>query len=222
MPGQQAFRAGETFDHAGSREIGVNVFSFRHHRREVAAPSDEVLVGLAFDGPHRANEFLLAAHRLAADGGLVVKDAAVVAKRSDGRSVVRELTDPTPLRAGLVGAFWCGLIGMVGFGSTGWLGGLVLGAAAGALVARLVDRGIPDEWIGWFKASTSPGTATVALLAADLDRNALVDEVARFRGARLVHTTLDAATQDRLRRALGEPVSTGAAWPAPAAGEVAR
>ena len=43
----------------------------------------------------------------------------------------------------------------------------------------------------WFRQAAEPGRATVALLVADLDHNALVEEVGRFAGAQLVYANLD-------------------------------
>ncbi len=74
------------------------------------------------------------------------------------------------------------------------------------MTAKVVDLGISDEWVSWFRDTVQPGTATVVLLVANLDRNALVAEVARFTGAELVYSNLDDATIDRLRDALGSPV----------------
>ena len=69
---------------------------------------------------------------------------------------------------------------------------------------RVVDLGIPDEWVDWFREAVRRGTTTVLILAEDLDVRALEDEVKRFAGAELVHATLPAATIDQLRTALGD------------------
>ena len=66
-----------------------------------------------------------------------------------------------------------------------------------------------------------PGTATVALLVTDLDREALIAEVERVSGARLVYANLDDLTLERIRKALGEVVlgsvlGAGESLPAPA------
>jgi uncharacterized membrane protein len=98
---------------------------------------------------------------------------------------------------------WAGLFGLILGGPVGWIAGLAVGAGAGAASAKIVDLGIPDEWVAWFKAAVQPGTATVALLVEDLDRNALVAEVSRFSGADLVYANLDDATMARLNEALG-------------------
>jgi uncharacterized membrane protein len=84
------------------------------------------------------------------------------------------------------------------------LAGAAVGAGAGAVAAKVVDLGIPDEWVTWFRQAVEPGRVTVALLVANLDHNALVEEAGRFSGAQLVYANLDDVTIDRIRSALGQ------------------
>jgi uncharacterized membrane protein len=168
----------------------------------------ETLVGISFADLFRAQEFLTAASRLNASKHLVLKDAVIVVKNENGNSVVRETIDPQPARSALSGAVWTGLLGLLLAGPVGWLAGTAVGAGAGAVTAKVMDYGIPDEWVTWFREAVQPGTATVALLVTELDRNALIAEVERFQGAHLVYANLDDVTLDRIRGALGEAVLT--------------
>jgi len=173
----------------------------RHHKED---DGPETLVGISFDDNFRAQEFLTAATRLASQGHLILKDAVVVTKSLDGQVTVRETIDPSPKRSAISGAMWTGLIGLLVGGPAGWLAGAAVGAGAGAVAAKVVDLGIPDEWVNWFRQAAEPGRATVALLVANLDHNALVDETARFSGAQLIYANLDDITIDRIRSALGQ------------------
>ena len=164
----------------------------------------ETLVGISFDDSFRAQEFLTAATRLASQEKLILKDAVIVTKSLDGQITVRETVDPQPTRSAVSGALWTGLIGLLVGGPVGWLAGAAVGAGAGAVTAKVVDLGIPDEWVTWFRQAAEPGRVTVALLVANLDHNALVTEAARFSGAELVYANLDDVTIDRIRSALGQ------------------
>jgi uncharacterized membrane protein len=168
----------------------------------------ETLVGISFADLFRAQEFLTAASRLNASKLLVLKDAVIVVKNESGNTVVRETIDPQPARSALSGAVWTGLLGLLLAGPVGWLAGTAVGAGAGAVTAKVMDYGIPDEWVSWFREAVQPGTATVALLVTEVDRNALIEEVERFQGAHLVYANLDDLTLDRIRAALGEAVLT--------------
>jgi len=163
----------------------------------------QTLVGISFPDIFRAQEFLTAATGLAAKGAFQLKDAVLVVKGADGKTHVKETVDPELGRTALSGALWAGLFGLVLGGPVGWAAGLAVGAGAGAVTAKVVDLGISDEWVGWFREAVQPDTATVALLVEDLDRNALVAEISRFTGAELVYANLDEHTLDRIKDALG-------------------
>lgn len=173
------------------------------HPSAAADLDTETLVGVAFDDVFRAEEFLTAARGMQARQHLVLKDAVLVISHGDGRTEVRETIDPQGSRAAISGAIWVSLLGLLVAGPAGWLAGAAVGAGTGAVVAKAVDLGIPDEWVAWFQDAAHPGTATVALLVTHLDRNALVAEVERFRGARLVYANLDDHTVGRIADALG-------------------
>ena len=166
----------------------------------------QTLVGISFENAFRAQEFLVAASGLAAAGKLKLKDAVTVVKDHSGKTVVHETVDPTPLSSALSGAMWAGLFGLILGGPVGWIAGLAVGAGAGAVTAKVIDFGVPDEWVTWFKDAVQPGTATVALLVEDLHRDALVTEAARFTGAKLVYANLDDATIQRVKDAFAHQV----------------
>lgn len=162
------------------------------------------LVGISFPTPFRAQEFLTAVTGLAAKEKLVLKDAVTIVKNADGKVLVHETIDPTPGRSALSGAMWIGLVGLVVGGPVAWVAGAAIGAGAGAITAKVVDIGISDEWVAWFRDAVQPDTATLAILVDDFDRNALVAEAARFPGAELVYTSLDELTLGRIKDALGQ------------------
>jgi uncharacterized membrane protein len=166
--------------------------------------TDQVLIGLSFADMFRAQEFLTAMTRLASVGALRLRDAVFVSKDADGEVKVRETIDPQPGRSALSGAMWSGLLGLLIGGPVGWVAGLGIGAGAGAITAKVVDIGIPDEWVEWFRTAVNEGTTTVVILAEDVDVRALEAEVRRFAGAELVHSTLPAYAIQQLREALDD------------------
>lgn len=166
--------------------------------------TDQGLIGLSFEDQFRAQEFLTAMSRLASKGALRLRDAVIVSKDANGDVKVRETIDPQPGRTAASGAIWSGLLGLIIGGPVGWIAGLGIGAGAGAITAKVVDLGVPDEWVDWFRDAVRRGTTTVVILAEDLDVRALEEEVKRFAGAELVHATLPAATISQLRAALGD------------------
>jgi uncharacterized membrane protein len=162
------------------------------------------IIGVSFDDVYRSQEFLTAITRLNANDELGLVDAVVVTKDPGGRTRVRETVDLSPGRAAISGAVWTGLLGLIIGGPVGWIAGLGLGAGAGAVAAKVVDLGIPDEWVRWFREAVEPGTFTIVMLANRVDVDALIAEVGRFEGGHLVYANLDDAAIGRLARALGE------------------
>ncbi len=121
------------------------------HDRVVSDPGAPVIIGVSFDSALKAQEYLIAMSRLRQEGVLQLKDAVTVTKQDDGKVAVTETIDPTPGRAALSGGMWLGLLGLFVGGPVGWIAGIGIGAGAGAVAAKVVDLGIPDEWVDWFK-----------------------------------------------------------------------
>jgi uncharacterized membrane protein len=164
----------------------------------------DTIVGISFDDPYRAQEFLTAMTRLNAAQDLQLRDAVLVTKGDDGKTTVRETVDLGTGRTALSGAVWTGLLGLLVGGPVGWLAGLGIGAGAGAITAKVVDIGVPDEWVAWFREAVHPGTYTVVVLATALNIEVLVSEVQRFPGGHLVYANLPPDTVNRLERAMGD------------------
>jgi uncharacterized membrane protein len=169
------------------------------------------LVGIEFPDVYRAQEFLSAATRLAANGHLQLRDAVFVAADAEGKTVVRETRDPSPGRSALGGAMWAGLLGLLLGGPIGWIGGMAVGAGTGAVAAKMIDVGIPDEWVAWFRKAVDPDTVILALLVSHVDMPAFVEESKRFAGAELVYANVDPDVLFRLEQSLradaSDPVS---------------
>jgi uncharacterized membrane protein len=176
----------------------------------------ETLVGISFEDLFRAQEYLTAATRLASKNEFKLIDAVILVKTPEGKVHVHETIDPQPGRSAMSGALWTGLFGLLLGGPVGWIAGAAIGAGAGAVTAKVVDLGISDAWVAWFREAVRPGTATVVLLVTKLDRDALIAEAARFEGAELVYANLDESTIDRLKAALGDTHSDTPTDPTPA------
>jgi uncharacterized membrane protein len=169
------------------------------------APSQQTLVGITFDDVYRAQEFMTAAVGMASRGDLVLDDRVLIVKDENGNTRVVETTDLQGGRTAVSGAMWAGLVGLILGGPVGWAAGIAAGAGAGAIAAKVVDLGISDEWVAWFRDAVVPGSATVAMLVRELREDALVAEARRFTGSHLVYANLEDGMIDRLSEALGDP-----------------
>jgi uncharacterized membrane protein len=161
------------------------------------------IIGISFRDVFRSQEFLTAVTRMSANQELRLKDAVIVAKKEDGTTVIRETVDLQPGRTALSGAMWTGLLGLLVGGPVGWIAGIGIGAASGAITAKVVDLGVPDEWVEWFREAVAPETFTVVVLAEAVDVEALIAEAMRFEGV-LVHANMAPDAIRRLEHALGD------------------
>jgi uncharacterized membrane protein len=169
--------------------------------RVVSDPDAPVIIGVSFERAVRAQEYLLAMGGLRDQGALALKDAVLVTKSADGSVRVVETIDPSPGRSAVSGAMWTGLLGLFIGGPVGWIAGIGIGAGAGAIAAKVIDLGIPDEWVTWFKDAVRPGTSTVVILAEHVHVRALADEASRFSGAELLYTSMSESAFEQLTEA---------------------
>ena len=130
--------------------------------REVAGP--DTLFGLSLDSLNRAQQLMPRSKGW--PGPQVRLVDAVLVVKGDVHVRVRGTIDPQPGRSALRAAVWTGLVGLILGGPVGWIVGIVLGAVVGAVAAKVIDRGIPDDWVAWFKEAVRPRTATVVVLWA--------------------------------------------------------
>jgi uncharacterized membrane protein len=170
--------------------------------RVISDPGAPVIIGVSFSRQVLAQQYLLAMGGLKESGALDLQDAVVVTKSDDGSIKVVETIDPTPGKAALNGAMWTSLLGLVLGGPVGWIAGLGIGAASGAVTAKIIDLGIPDEWVAWFREAVEPGTSTVVILADHVYVRALAQEARRFAGAELLYTSMPDDAYEQLRTAL--------------------
>jgi uncharacterized membrane protein len=160
------------------------------------------LIVLGFDSRLKAEEALLAATRLQAEGEIVLHDAVFVTRDEDGTAHVTETVDETPGEAALSGSFWGMLFGTLLAGPVGMVVGGAISAGAGALVAKLIDVGISDGAVEKLRDAVSPGTTALALLISHIHEEKLVAELHRFAGAKLVATDLPEAAVAAVKAAL--------------------
>jgi len=167
------------------------------------------LVVIAVDDPLKAQEMLIAAGRLAEHGKLGIDDAVIITKDADGHSHKIETTDMTPLEGGLGGAFWGLLLGTL---IAGPVGGIVTGAVtggAGALLAKVIDRGISDEFIEQMEDLLEPGHAGLCLLTNFVDNESAFHELNRFDG-KLIWSDLPPEAAQAVNEALVEGATDAA------------
>jgi uncharacterized membrane protein len=130
-------------------------------------------------------------------GRLRLQDTALVSKDADGRvRVQNEVSSATEVAT--VGGALLGPLLLFLFP----LAGLVLGAAGGALVGRLLDKGIDSGFVDEVKRDLQPGQSALFLLG-DGAPDALMAAIRGHRGT--VHqTTVSPELEAELRHAMNQ------------------
>jgi uncharacterized membrane protein len=152
----------------------------------------------AFDDEQGADRMRVALARMQKEHLISLEDAAVVVRTMDGKVKVRQATNLVGAGA-LGGAFWGMLIGLLFLAP--WLG-MAIGAASGALAAKLTDMGVDDRFIKEAGASIQPGQSAIFLLVREATVDRVLEEIRHY-NPRLVATSLSKEQEEKLRAALG-------------------
>jgi len=130
-----------------------------------------------------------------------VDDAVVVEHRPDGKIKLHQAVSTTGAGAA-GGALWGGLIGLLFLAP---LFGMAIGAASGAVMGKVTDVGVNDDFMKQLGAKTPPGGAALIMLGRSEAPERVLERVRQY-GGDVIQTSLDEEQEERLRAALGEGV----------------
>ena len=160
------------------------------------------IVVFSFDDKGGADEMLVALNRMSNEGTLLLQDAVFVSKDGKGKVRVTPTTDPSPGQAAWSGAFWGLLFGILLFVP---IAGLAIGAGSAALMAKLIDTGISDDFVKQLRGEIQPGKVFLAAMVSHVNPDKALEEMKRYAGmATLVSATLPAERVAQLEQALGQ------------------
>ena len=154
------------------------------------------LIVMTFNTPDEASRVRETLRDLERTGRLSLDDAAVIRKDAAGTLAVDNEVD----RGVKIGALGGGLLGLV-LSFVFPLAGLVLGVAGGALVGRMADLGIDQQFVQDVSASLQPNSSALFAIVRDADPTVAIAALEPYQGT-LYHTTLDPSVEEELRHAL--------------------
>jgi uncharacterized membrane protein len=155
------------------------------------------LTVLAFDDMKTAEEVHQALVRAKNQGLITIEDAAVVVKDEEGKVKVDNQVARGTWISSAVGGGLGLLIGSIFFP----IGGLVLGLAGGALVAKTMDLGVDGKFVDEVSEKIQPGTSALFVLSSGGNEAAILAVLREYKG-HVIQTTLDSETEEAIKKAL--------------------
>jgi len=162
------------------------------------------LIAIVYPNMQRAHVVLAAVQRLEQAHLIDLADAVVVTKDEDDKIRLHQTINMTT-RGAVGGAFWGSLIGLLLLNP---LLGMATGAVAGAAGGALTDFGISDKFMKSLAETMGRETSAIFVLLRRATVDKLERELAAF-GGRVLHTSLSAADEERLRIALSGAPAVG-------------
>lgn len=162
----------------------------------------EQLNVITFDDATKAQEFLLAMTRLATEDKVKLVDAVFVSKRDDGKVRVHQTGAVTAGEGAVEGAFWGIIFGTILLGPVGGIAVGAMTAGTGALMGKMMDAGIKDDFVKGIKTELEPGRTALVLLTDGGDEAAIEAELQRFEGATLLYSNLPPEVRGHVDAAL--------------------
>jgi uncharacterized membrane protein len=155
------------------------------------------LVVLTFDDMETAEEVHQALVSAKKQGLVQIDDAAVVVKDEEGKvKVDNQVARGTWISTAVGGGLGL-LIGAIFFP----IGGLVLGLAGGALVAKAMDLGVDGEFVDEVSEKIQPGTSALFIMAENANTAAILAVLREYEG-HVLQTTLDTEAEEAIKKAL--------------------
>jgi uncharacterized membrane protein len=157
------------------------------------------LVAIAYPDTDTAERVRTELVQMTKEHLLQLDDAVVVEHREDGKIKLHQAVSTTGAGAA-GGALWGGLIGLLFLAP---LFGMAIGAASGAVMGKVTDVGVNDNFMKELGAKMPAGGAALIMLGRAEAPERVLERVRQF-GGEVIQTSLDTEQEERLRSALGE------------------
>lgn len=151
------------------------------------------LIAVAYDDVDTTRDVLLTLNELSLEHAVTVDDAVVAEYNSDGEIKLHQTA-----KAGAGGALSGGLIGLLFLAP---FLGMAAGAAAGGTAGAMTDGAVDDAFIKHLGEDLQPGSAAVIVLIRESTPDKVLPRISPY-GGRVIHSSLSAEAEVRLREAL--------------------
>jgi uncharacterized membrane protein len=171
-----------------------------HDDKESEAMSD--LIAIAYPDMQTAETVRDKLLALTVERSIELEDAVVVDRGADGKVKLHQAHN-TAAAGAVGGAVWGGLIGLLFLAP---LLGMAVGAAAGGAVGSRSDVGVSDDFLKNLGEKLQPGGAALIVLVRKVTPDKVLPEIQPY-GGEVLQTSLDDASEERLRELLERPAA---------------
>jgi uncharacterized membrane protein len=158
---------------------------------------------IVFENADEAQAVRDEVRELEKSGNIALDDAQVVSRDLDGKIHSKGQTD----RGVALGAVGGGMIGLLIAGILFPIGGLLIGALAGAGLGKMAGLGVDKKFIKDVQEALKPGTSALFLVIKHANFAALRATIQPHEGT-IFQTNVSTEDEETLKRALND----GAAW----------
>ena len=144
---------------------------------------------VSFPNENKAQEVLETLKQLNAAHDVALSSAAVIRRDPDGKVNVHETRDFGGKQGAVAGALAGGLIGMLRGNA---LAGAALGAAAGFGASKVVDLGLPDDFLKQVGEQLTPGSSALVAIVTFENVAQAMQVLDQYDGAKILHHALPA------------------------------
>lgn len=142
---------------------------------------------VSFPDENKAQEVLETLKQLNAAHDVALSSAAVIRRDPSGKVTVHETRDFSSKQGAVAGALAGGLIGMLRGNA---LAGAALGAAAGFGASKVVDLGLPDDFLKQIGDQLTPGSSALVAIVTFENVQQAMKVLDQYAGAKILHHAL--------------------------------
>jgi uncharacterized membrane protein len=157
------------------------------------------LIAIAYPDEATAQEVAATLKELQKERTIQYDDLVIAVREDSGKIKLRQSVSTTGAGAA-GGALWGGLIGLIFLMP---FMGMAIGAAAGAAGGAATDYGIDDRFMKELGDKLQPGGAVLFVLVRQSTPDKVLPRISQH-GGEVIHTSLDADTEQVLQDALRE------------------
>jgi uncharacterized membrane protein len=154
---------------------------------------------VSFPDENKAQEVLETLKQLNAAHDVALSSAAVIRRDPDGKVNVHETRDFNAKQGAVAGALAGGLIGLLRGNA---LAGAAIGTAAGFGASKVLDLGLPDDFLKQIGEQLTPGSSALVAIVTFENVADAMKVLDQYAGAKILHSALSPDVAQQLSAAI--------------------